>query len=305
MKSPAWMNGQWVPAQEVVLPLDDVGVMQAASVVERLRTYDGKIVDLSSHLARFSSGLKIVGISLPASWDVESLVEQCVDRQIRKRANGQAPVEDFSIVVLCTPGRLGENQPTLIVHAANLPWRRLASWYRYGQVLMVSAHQCVPDACWPAKLKTRSRLHYYLADQSALNEATAKQLDGAEFAAGVLLDQAGHLTETSMANIALREGDRLITPASSGVLAGTSQPRVLDAAKCVGMTVTSEPITPKRAMAADQIWLTGALGCLWTAHSLGGARYAAAAKCDYFRSVQDRVMSMVGIDYVQQANSID
>lgn len=304
MRSPAWMNGQWIRAQDALLPLDDLGVLQAASVVERLRTYNGKLVDLSRHIARFREGLASVGISLPESWDVESLVPQCLDRQAHKQEKGQADGEDFSIVVMGTPGRVGTSEPTLVVHASDLPWRRLASWYRCGQVLMGSSHQSVPEACWPAKLKTRSRLHYYLADQSAIEEATAKRMDGAEFAAGVLVDQSGHLTETSMANIAILEGDRLVTPLAAGILTGTSQPRVLDAARNVGLQVDSEPITPQRAMAADQVWLTGALGCLWAAQSFGSALYDAPADCQAFRLVQGYVMKAVGIDYVQQATRL-
>ncbi len=79
---------------------------------------------------------------------------------------------DFGIVILLTPGLIRRqpigSAPTVIIHTVDLNWTQLAHWYQHGQPLVVSPNRTVPVECWSPHMKTRSRMHYFLADQHAL-----------------------------------------------------------------------------------------------------------------------------------------
>ena len=62
-----------------------------------------------------------------------------------------------------------------------------------GETLVVPDARQVPAECWPAELKCRSRMHYYLAERRA-----------AEISPGIralLVDAEGFVTETSTSNL--------------------------------------------------------------------------------------------------------
>ena len=80
----AYLNGDWIDGAALYLPLDDLGVVQGAAVVERLRTFAHRPFQLGAHMTRLRRSLDIVG------WDAARLipaVEQAID-EFRKPVEG-------------------------------------------------------------------------------------------------------------------------------------------------------------------------------------------------------------------------
>src|SRR5690242_10164996 len=63
----AYLNGEWIPASQAVIPVTDAGFMQGVTVAEQLRTFGGQLFELPRHLARLQRSLKIIGVDLPIS----------------------------------------------------------------------------------------------------------------------------------------------------------------------------------------------------------------------------------------------
>ena len=48
----AYLNGAWLPASELSIPVGDLGFLVGATVVERLRTFNGRPFRMDEDLAR-------------------------------------------------------------------------------------------------------------------------------------------------------------------------------------------------------------------------------------------------------------
>ena len=133
-----------------------------------------------------------------------------------------APGDDLGLSIFVTPGiyptyAAGEEPgtPTVCLHTYPLPFHLWAEKYREGQALVTTDVEQVSPHCWPAGLKCRSRMHYYLADKrAAAMDPQARAL---------LLDAQGFVTEASTANLLIYHAGRgLASPPSDKILRGIS-----------------------------------------------------------------------------------
>lgn len=287
-----WGNQATDKCEMLPLALDDIGFTSGVVIVDRLRTLGGRLRDLREHIARFQQSSRAVGIQLPSSDILHARAEACAEQE-RQQYAGQ----DFHLILLATPGRVSDpaRQPTLLMYTQSIAWQRLAHWYRPGQTLVTSGHRNVPPACWSPKIKTRARLHYYLADQEAISSSDDP------YAAGLLLDEHGFLTETSSANVLLIEGQGLVSPRRANILDGVSLSRTLRLAQQCKISARFEDISLARAKDADAILLCGSTGCIWPAARLDDRSYAA----DSPHAVAERLVEAwkcdVDVDFVAQA----
>lgn len=288
----AYSNDRWLPADSVGLGLDDWGNLQGAVLVERLRTVCGKPLDIAGHLERLKRGADVLGIRFPNTLN-SALVHECVERNRHAHA-----FEDFSVVILLTPGKTADrppgSKPTVILHTLDLHWRALSMWYSQGQSLITADNRNVPGNCWPPGIKSRSRLHYYLADR----QAAASEFD---HAGAVMLDQAGDVTESSTANLLIVESGRLISPPIDSVLQGLSLARTLRLASQLGIDVAFETICPSRVEQANEVLLTGSSGCIWPAARFNNKVFDRAWAGPVYCRLCEAWKSDIGIDYTAQA----
>jgi branched-subunit amino acid aminotransferase/4-amino-4-deoxychorismate lyase len=84
-----------------------------------------------------------------------------------------------------------------------------------GAHLVTPSTRQVPPQCYDPKIKCRSRMHYYLAEQEA-------RLVDPE-ASALLLDLAGNVTETNTGNFLLVERGRILSPTTVNTLPGISR----------------------------------------------------------------------------------
>ena len=287
-----WGDASTQASDMLPLAVDDIGLVSGVVIVERLRTIAGKLLDEAEHIERFQQSCRSVGIELPSMIDLHNRALACAASGPTHHGG-----DDFNLVLLATPGRLHNRarQPTLIMHTQSIAWERLAQWYRTGQTLTISSIRSVPESCWSPKIKTRARLHYYLADQEALAHSRDPH------SAGLLLDQHGFVSETSSANVLILEGERLISPRREMILDGISLGRTLRLAERRKIEVRFEDVSAQRAKAADAMWLCGSTGCLWKAGRLDERSYGSGQAEQLFTQLVDDWKQEVGIDFIEQA----
>src|SRR5205807_1582292 len=145
------------------------GFVLGATVTEQLRTFHGRLFRTARHLERLRHSLDVCGIDPPIDMaEFGRIAEELVARNHPLLAPG----DDLGLAIFVTPGAYAalagrESPPTVGLHTFPLAFSRWAKSYRGGVALVTTSIEQVPPQCWPAELKCRSRMHYYLADKQA------------------------------------------------------------------------------------------------------------------------------------------
>ncbi|MGH6820884.1 MAG: aminotransferase class IV, partial [Methylocella sp.] len=114
-----------------------------------------------------------------------------------------------------------------------------------------------------SRLKTLS----YIDAIAAAREASAKDADDA-----LMLNTPGNLASTTIANLFLLKGDRLITPAlNQAILPGIMRRVLLDEASSLGLKPVERAIAPHELGEAEAVFLTNSLRLLRPVTALDGA----------------------------------
>ncbi len=288
----AYLNGNWVDAANLSVPVDDLGFALGVTVVERLRTFAHRPFGVEAHIRRLRRSLEIVG------WDAEGLsaeVHEAIEEFPRRNAAWLAPGDDWSIVALVTPGKTAAAaHPTVCIHGFPLPFAAWAHQFDDGVAVRVVEVRQVPANCWPPELKCRSRMHYYLADREA-----ARREPGAR---ALLLDQQGHVGEASTANVVCYFHDRgLVTPSVEGVLPGISQEVLFELAADLGWSHQEQDLWPHDLHAADEIFLTSTSVCVLPVVRVDGQPVKSGVPGPAYRRLLAAWNEKVGVDVAAQA----
>lgn len=277
-----FLNGLWVPHSEMNLSIDDVGFRQGVTAVERLRTYGGRIFAMEAHLRRWEWSTSKLGINpLPSSQSTESLLGELLQRN-----PGFARDRDVGITMFATPGLVGQSTPTFGMHLNPLNHERIESHRQQGQAVVVTDVRQPPASCWPRSIKTRSRIHYYLADAFAAQHH-ADSL-------GVLIDDDGTITETSTSNIAVVRSGAIYSPPADRVLAGVTQLMVELLAQDASISWTKSPISVSQLVDADEVLLMGTDGGIWFGNSVSNHAIGNGQPGSVFLALRERFDQLVG-----------
>jgi branched-chain amino acid aminotransferase len=248
----AYLDGQFLPADEARLPLTDAGFVLGATVTEQLRTFGGRLFRVEDHLARLARSLNLIGLQPQESLDQMGAIVQRIAAEHFALID---PADDLGVVVFITPGdypalsKGAPSRPRLGVHSFRLAFSLWADKYEQGAALRTTNVLQVPSTCWPAALKCRSRMHYWLAD---------RQAEAAEpHARALLTDQDGHVIETATANVLMVRGDEgLISPPIDRVLPGISLAFVGELAADEGLVMRYADLVVDDLASADELLLT-------------------------------------------------
>ena len=294
----AYLNGRYVPGDQAALPVWDRGVVQGATVTEMIRTFQRVPFRLPQHLARLRVSLDYLGVAIGLT--DEDLTE-IVRRLIESRESALAPQADLGIVIFVTPGALpmyaGEfpvsDSPSLCVHTFPLPFRQWASKYQLGQALVVPSIRQIPVDILDPRIKTRSRLHWYLADREA------RTVDPT--AVALLQNAEGHLTETNSGNFFVVSEGRIRTSRAVDSLPGISQQFVQELARELAIPYEVGDITLASALQADEAFVTSTTYCVLPVTRLNQQAMGTGTPGPVTLELIQRWSDHVGLDIARQA----
>ena len=84
-----FIDGNFVPAEHAVIPVDDLAILRGIGVFDLLRTYDGRPYFLDAHIDRLESSAQKIGLNLPWSHaEIVSVVEQTLAKNDKVRTIG-------------------------------------------------------------------------------------------------------------------------------------------------------------------------------------------------------------------------
>jgi branched-subunit amino acid aminotransferase/4-amino-4-deoxychorismate lyase len=265
----AFLNGQYLPQAELKLPLNDAGFVFGATVTDLCRTFRHQPFRLDEHLQRFRRSCQMARVPQPVpDEDLRGIAREL----LRHNAALLEPAQDLALVLLATPGAIGyyagasggagEAQPTLAMHTFPLPFERYARFFRQGiRLLVPSVRQPAPAVVDP-RIKHRSRLHWWLAEQEAHAEDPA--------ASALLLDAEGFVTETATSNLLIVRGGTVSTPLPTSVLGGISLQVTRELCTQLGIPFAERNLSLAECQSADEAMLSCTSYCLAGVRSLGG-----------------------------------
>ena len=287
----AYLNGEFIPASQLAVASEDLGFVQGVSISERLRTFGGQVFRLEDHLVRLARSLHIVDLHPGLSIErIGELVEELVSRNRRLLTAG----DDLGVSLFITPGIPAQQRPTVGIKAYPLPFGQWTSYYERGQALTETGVRQVPESCWPAALKCRSRMHYYLADRQA------DSLDPGSRA--VLLDQEGFISEASTANVLFyRHGEGLVSPPRERILPGVSLSVLAELASGLGFAFNFRNFRLDELAAADEILMCSTSPCVWPVTRLNGQSIEPGIRGTVYQQILAAWSQLVAVDIVAQA----
>jgi branched-chain amino acid aminotransferase len=257
----AYLHKRLLPQSQAALPLHDAGFVLGATVTDLCRTVRHCLYRWDDHFARFRHSCRAARIYPPLS---ENDITRAAHDLVAHNAALLQPHEDLALVVFATPGPVGyyggtdtgagDAEPTFGMHTFPLPFRRYRRLFQEGAHLVTPSTRHVPAVCIDPRIKQRSRLHWWLADREVHAHHPG--------AMAVLLDGAGHLTETAAANVLVVKGGTVLSPPRDTILGGVSLLVVEELCGALGIPFAERPLTVYDAQTADEMLLTSTPYCL-------------------------------------------
>ena len=237
MNGITYVNGRLVPADQAVLPLNDLGILRGYGVFDYLRTYGRVPFRLREHLLRLESSARQIGLALP--WDLEELAEIVFETYA---ANNHMPDAGIRIVVTGGPSdnaMTPKGQSSLIVMINPVSPYEEAK-YRSG---------CSAITTHIPRILPTVKSTNYIGAIMAMQEAD--RVDAIE---AIYRDDQDRLTEGTRSNLFMVKEGVLVTPAT-GVLPGITRAAIIEAA-AGEFTVAERDVAYADVLAADEVFLT-------------------------------------------------
>lgn len=288
-------NGKIVPASQAKLNIFDLGIVLGATLTEMTRTFKHKAFRLDDHLDRLFRSLRYANLHPETT---REQMRAATLELIEKNAKLIAPEQDLGVVHFVTPGEnpiyagaaaaAARLTPTVVIHSFPLPfsaWRHLIT---DGAHLVTPSIRHVPSECVDPKMKNRSRLHWWLADQQS------RAVDPK--AISLLLDLDGNVTECSGSNFVVIDGDTILSPRANNILWGVSLQTVKELAPKLGMKFEERDMQPYHVANAEEAWLTTTPYCIAPVTRYNGQPVCGGKPGPKFAKMLDAWSTLVGMD---------
>lgn len=232
-----YVDGRYLPADQAMIPVDDLAILRGIGVFDLLRTYNGKPLFLKEHVTRLRHSARQISLDMPWSHEeVCDIVRETLSRNQLEEANIRIIVTGGSSPDFITPA----GKPRLVVLVTPLP-KLPQWWYRDGvKVITMRAERHIPGA----------KSIDYLPAAMALRQAEAQAAIEA-----IYLDRNGNALEGATSNIFAFINDKLVTP-GKGILSGITRKAVLEVAQNI-FSIEIRDLSKKELFAAQEVFLTG------------------------------------------------
>lgn len=257
----AYLNGRISPISQTTLSIFDLGIVMGASITEMARTFHHEPFHLDGHIERLFRSIKHVG------FDVDLTPEAVVDlaNELIEHNSKLIPGHhDLGVSLFITAGTsllytgyagmATHKKPTICVHTFPLPFELWFEKYTAGQHVVTPSIRHLPPECLDPKIKSRSRMHWHLADEQA------RLVDPRAIA--LLVDRQDNITETGTANFFIVQSGRIVTPTGRNTLQGISQQVVAELADQLDLRFEQRDFQTYDVINADEAFTSSTPYCL-------------------------------------------
>lgn len=238
-----YLNGEFLPKEEITISPDDRGFLFADGAYEVIRCYDGKLFKNEAHIQRLGRSLKALRIEFPEVNELTGVAEQLIEKN--NLSTDQATVY-FQATRGVAPRthRFPVNPVPATIYASASPFQPHQDELDNGiKVILVS------DTRWSrCDIKSISLLPNILAHQQARDNGAPE----------AIFIRDGAITEGTHSNFfGVYDGQIYTAPESNYLLPGITRQVVLDLALIMGIPVKKFPILETQLKHADEIFIAG------------------------------------------------
>jgi aminodeoxychorismate lyase len=239
-----FLNGQFVPEAQAVVPVNDRGFMYGDGLFETMRVCNGRPFRLAQHVERMMRGADFLKIKCPFTpKELQDFAGQLIGQN-------QMPEAVLRMTLTRGPGERGYtpqigSRPTVVMTLHTAPpmdvenpvqWRLITSSYR------------IPAGDPLSSFKTANKLVHVMARM----EAVEKDADEA-----LLINTNGEVAETASGNLFWVYQENICTaPTGRSVLPGIMRAVVLEICRTLGLPTNKRIIKPGVLRNADGIFIT-------------------------------------------------
>lgn len=232
-----YVDGKFVPAEQAVIPVDDLAVVRGIGVFDLFRTYNGKPLFIKEHVTRLIGSAQQINLELPWSHDqICQVALETLARNDLEEANVRIIVTGGSSTDFITP----QGRPRLLVLVT--PLAKLPDWwFKKGiKVVTLLTERRIPGA----------KSIDYIPAAMALKQAHAQ---GAVEA--IYVDRNDRALEGTTCNLFAVIDGKLVTP-EKGILAGITRSVVLTIAKDIAQ-IELKDLPRTQLLSAQEAFITG------------------------------------------------
>ena len=295
-----YFNGRFVPEAEARVSIFDSALMYGDMAFEMTRTYNRRPFKLREHLDRLYGSLRLLEIDCGLTLDeMERLTLETLERNLPTESADM----DWQIMHDVSRGPLDVYRsafpdglrPTVSINCWPLITHMggFAPKYASGVHVVIPAQQALPAHLIDPKAKTRSRLHYQMANLQAARMGAARW--------PVLLDPDGFLAEGPGWNIFLVRNGELLSPEPRNILLGVSRATTIELAGKLDIPVREANLGRYEALRADEIFCTATTYALVHATTFEGQVIGNGEPGPIFSRLLDAWKQSVGVDFVAQS----
>jgi branched-chain amino acid aminotransferase len=294
-----------VPESEARISIYDSALMFGDMVFEMTRSFNKVQFKLREHLDRLHASMRMVHLEIPLSIDE---LEAAVNRTVEANEPAFAEDDEHRIMIDVTRGLLSIYDGNVAVKGganviiADFPLRwtvaGMGALFDSGIRAVIPSQRAIPADLLDPKVKSRSRIHYLMANIQAGMVAGDNNW-------ALLLDPDGYVAEGTGDNFFIVTKEGLVTPEPRNILRGISRAYVMELAAELGLPCKEKNIGVYDVLASDEAFMTGTPFCLLPVTSLDGVPIGRGKPGPVTKQLIDAWSRNVDVDIVAQIKKWD
>lgn len=250
-------NGKILPADQPVLMVDNRSYRYGDGLFETMKVDNGKICLEGYHFERFFSSLQLLQMELPALLTAEKLSQQVLQLCERNNCSGLARVR---LSAFRGNGGIFEGSDEIQYIIERWPLNESVNRLNENGLII----DIYPDARKSCDLFSNIKSANFLPYVMAARHAKQHKLNDC-----LVLNVNDRITDSTIANVFLLKGDKLITPPlGEGCINGVMRRYLLEKIKEADFEIKVEEalVTVDDLLSANEVFLTNAIqGIKWVA----------------------------------------
>lgn len=242
MRELAFVNGEFMPIEEAMIPIEDRGYQFGDAVYEVVNSFKGKFFGLEEHLDRLERSLRELSYPSVSRDKVKNGMLEILDRSGMDRASVYLQISRG--VAPRNHAYSGVNGVQIIMTVREV--KEVPETLRIKGVPAIT----VEDIRWGrCDIKTVQLLANSLAKQKAVESGAYD---------AIFVTKEGVVRETTISNLFIVKGGIVIThPANHHILNGITRIMTIDCCREIDLPIEEQTFTVKEMFAADEVFLTG------------------------------------------------
>lgn len=238
-----YLNGQYVPESEAVIPVFDRAVLFGDAVYDVVAVLEGRFINYDNHFLRLARSLDAVSIPCPV--DRDGLLDTARELVARNRLSEGAVYVQVSRGIEDRDFLYGKDiAPSLFMFTQEKAVLNHPGTSGIGL-------KSVPDIRWARRdIKSTNLLGQVLA-KAAAREAGAQEV--------LMIEADGHVTECGSSSFFILKDKRIITrPLSRSILPGVTRKALIALCRSHRIPLEERRFTLDEVHAADEAFLSSA-----------------------------------------------